>query len=190
MGDGTARRVRLLLGLALVAGLAAGCGGPRAAVRYAAGKPDETVAYDTATYQFARDRKVQILLYRRTAAPIGEADPDFEYVCLEIPERAKYGWLKEDHVPVYRWVRQYGRDTVWQGTAGQVTLRFGDGRRHLHLDFRMTMEPLGAGEGGGHILSGRVKCLEDAARTQGLVNRYGEWLRSLLQPPPTPGKTP
>ena len=189
MGDGTARRVRLLLGLALVAGLAAGCGGPQAAVRYAAGKPDETVAYDTATYQFARDRKVQILLYRRTAAPIGEADPDFEYVYLEVPERPKYGWLKEDHVPAYRWVRQYGRNTVWQGTAGQVTLRFGDARRHLHLDFRMTMEPLGAAEGGGHILSGRIKCLEDAARTQGLVNRYGEWLRSLL-PPPTPGKKP
>lgn len=190
MGSGTGRSVRPLLGLALALGLAGGCGKPQAAVRYAVGKPDEKVAYDTATYQFARDRKVQILLFRRTPAPIGEADPDFEYVCLEIPEQSSYAWLKDDNVPAYRWVRQYGRDTVWKGTAGQVTFRFGDNKRHLHLKFHMTMESLGATEDGGHIVSGRVKCLEDTVRTQGLINRYGAWLESLVQPAPASGKKP
>jgi len=177
----------LALGLAAVA---AGCGQPQVHIRYAAGKPDETVAYDTATYQFARDSKVQIILFRRTAAPIGEADPGCEMVDLELPEQAKYGWLKDDKVPVYRWIRQYGHDTVWQGTAGQATLWFGDERRHAHLKLRMTLEPVGSTEDGGQIMSGRVKCSEDAVRTQGLINRYGPWLESLIRPSATGNPQP
>lgn len=176
------------IGVALALG--AGCGGPRATIRYTGGGPDETVTYESATYQLARDRKVQIILFRRVAAPVGTADADFEYVFLELPERDQYGWLRDDRVPAYRWVRQAGRDHVWLGTAGQVRLALRDSKLHMHLDFRATMEPVAGTAGGAYVLAGDLKVVEDTVRTQGLINRYGEWLGSIVNPKPPPEPKP
>jgi len=175
-----------LAALALAA--LAGCGGPRATIRYARGEPQEVVTYDSATYQLAKGNKVQILLFRRMAAPIGTADADFEYTFFELPERKHYGWLREDAVPVYRWVRQGGRDHLWLGTTGQESLRSAGTAGHMHFDFRVTMEPLRDTTGGAYFLTGKVKLIEDLVLTQGLINQYGDWLVSLLglKPPASP----
>jgi len=173
-----------VIAIALAAALAAGCGGPEARIRYLAGGPDDAVRYDTATFQLARDDRIQIVLFRRTAAPIGTADPDFEYVILELPERGRYGWLAEDRIPAYRWVRQEGKDYVWLATAGQVDLDFGDSKTHVHFDFRMTMEPVRGTAGSAYVLQGDIKVREDVFRTQSLINHYGPWLASILKPEP------
>jgi len=166
----------------LVAAATTGCGGPSAHVRDAAGGDDHEVVYDSATFQLARGERIQIIFFRRTAAPIGEADPDFEYVLLELPERRKYGWVREDGVPVYRWVRVAGRDQLWRGVSGLADMRLSNEKRKLALEADVTMEPL-RGEGTEvHVWSADLKCPEDMARTQGLVNRYAEWLLSLVKP--------
>jgi len=176
--------VAALAGLALAA--CAGCGRPRASIQYVTEGGGRDVAYDFATFQLARERKVQIILFCRTAAPIGEADPDFEYVFFELPEAEHYGWLREDRVPAYRWVREGGKNQVWLGTAGQVGTSLGDSKQHLHFNFRVTMEPVGDTLGGAYVFSGKFKVLEDIVRTQGLINRYGAWLGSLVNPVPPP----
>jgi hypothetical protein len=173
-------------GLALAA--LAGCGQPQASIRYTVGGPQEPVTYSTATFQLTRGDKVQILLFRRTAAPIGQADPDFEYTFFELPEKDRYGWLKEDMAPVYRWVREGGRDNVWLGASGQARFWWADNKQHVHFDFRVTMEPLRDTPGGAYFLTGNIKVTEDPERTQGLINQYGDWLLSLLgiKPAPSP----
>jgi len=163
----------------------AGCGKPRATIRYATGGPTEVVHYDSATFQLARGRKVQIILFRRAAAPVGEADPDFEYLFFELPERGQYGWLRDDRVPMYRWVRQRGQDHVWLGVAGQVRMRMRDSKQHMHFDFRVTMEPVAGTHGAAYVLAGTTRVVEDAVETQSLINRYGEWLSSIVNPKPT-----
>jgi hypothetical protein len=176
------------MALAAVAAMAAaGCSKPQAKIRYMTGGADETVTYDMALFQLAKGSRVQIILYRRTAAPVGEADPDFEYTFFELPERPHYGWVKDDNVPAYRWVRQDGRDRLWRGTSGQVNLSPGGGGQHMHFDFQVTMEPLDGTSGGVYVLGGAAKCTEDLVASQGLINRYGDWLLSLLgQAPKSP----
>jgi len=173
----------------------AGCGGPQASVRYVTGGPDETVAYDMAVFQVARGGKTQIFLFRKTAAPVGVADHDFELTFFELPEKPRYGWVKEDNVPTYRWVRQESRDHLWRGTAGQVGIRGIDDLAHIHFDFQTTMEPIAGTPGGVYVLSGHVRCTQDIVQAQGLWNRYGDWLLSLVgtkpkEPPRPPGRTP
>jgi len=187
----------LTLGAAIALVAAAGCGGaPTATIRYVTGGPDETVDYDLAIFQLARGEKVQIMLFRRTAAPVGEADPDFELVFLELPERARYGWVKEDNVPAYRWVRTNSRDHLWCATAGQAAVRSLSDKEHIHLDFQATMEPMPGTPGGVYVLSGQaIKCTEDIVVAQGLMNRYGEWLLTLVgkkpkEPPKPAAKSP
>jgi hypothetical protein len=175
---------RVTAALALVL---AGCGGPEATIRYTVGGVDESVRYDLATFQLARDRRVQIVFFRQKAAPIGTADPDFEYVFLELPETKRYGWLREDRLPAYRWVHAGGEDRVWLATAGQVEMRMADQKTHMHFDFRMTMEPVRETPGEAYVLEGDVKVVEDAFRTQSLINRYGPWLAEIVNPPPEPG---
>jgi hypothetical protein len=168
----------LAAGLALA--LAAGCGKPQATVRHMTGGPDETLDYDLAVFQLAKGEKVQIILFHRVAAPVGEADPDFEYTLFELPEREHYGWVRDDNVHVYRWVRHGSRDYLWRGTSGQAGLVPGDAKRHMHFDFQVTMEPMQGTQGGSYVLSGRIKVMEDMVVAQGLENRYGDWLLSLL----------
>jgi hypothetical protein len=181
-----------LAGAMLAVGLAAGCAKPQATLRYATGGLEEDVTYDMAVFQLARDRKIQVILFRRTAAPIGEADPDFEYVFFEVPERDRFGWLKEDRVPAYRWVRQNSEDRLWVGTAGQIREEFWQRKRSLHFDFQTTMEPVAGTPGGAYVLAGHIRCTEDMVLTQGLINRYGDWLLTLLgqKPPPAAGPKP
>ncbi|HUX00405.1 MAG TPA: hypothetical protein VMY35_05430 [Phycisphaerae bacterium] len=174
----------------LGAGVFFACGcGPSARISSAAGGRDREVSYDSATFQLARGHLVQIILYRRTAAPFGDPDPDFEYVFFQVPEASQFGWLREDNLPIYRWVREGGRDQLWQGTAGEGHIRFGlaSGRSRIHFDFHITMVPLRDTGGSVYVYSGDVKCSEDLARTQGLMNRYGEWLARLIATPETPG---
>ncbi len=171
--------VTIAVALALAA---AGCGRPEAVIRYTTGGPDETVRYDAAVFHLAREHKVQIVFFRQKAAPIGTADPDFEYVFLELPEKKRYGWLREDRVPAYRWVHAAGEDHVWLATAGQVKMRFADAKRHLHFDFRMTMEPVRGTAGAAYILEGDVKVMEDTFRARSLVRRYGPWLARVVNP--------
>lgn len=188
--QGHVRRVIGLAAVLVLATMAAGCGDrPQALVRHTEGGVDETVNYNLATYQLAKDHKVQIVLFRRAAAPIGQADPDFEYVFLEIPDGGQYGWLKEDNVPAWRWLHEDGRDRIWTATAGQVKLRIAGYVRHVHLDFKATMEPIAETSGGPYIFSGKILCAEDMVVTQNEINRYGHWLRSILsrKMPPTPG---
>jgi len=181
----------MLIGALAALALAAvmGCGGPQATIRYMSGGMQEMVAYDSATYQLAKGNKVQVLLFRRTAAPVGTADADFEYAFFELPEGKHYGWLREDGVPVYRWVHQGGRDHLWLGATGQEGLRSADSGAHMHFDFRVTMEPLRDTPGGAYFLTGNVRLTEDPVLTQGLVNQYGNWLVSLLGLKP-PEKAP
>jgi hypothetical protein len=185
-----------VLAAAIALTAAAGCGSqPRASVRYMTGGPDETVKYDMAIFQMARGEKMQILLFRRTAAPVGEADPDFEFVLLELPQRSRYGWVKEDNVPAYRWVRQNSRDHLWQATAGQMSMRGIDDNRHIHVDFQATMEPIAGTPGGAYVFSGSVQCNDDIVQAQGLMNRYGQWMLTLVgklpkEPPNPPAKPP
>lgn len=180
----------------LAVAVLAGCGGPQASVHYMTGGPDETVGYDMAVFQVARGGKNQIFLFRKTAAPVGVADHDFELTFFEVPEKSHYGWVKEDNVPAYRWVRQEGRDHLWRGTAGQVGIRGIDDLAHIHFDFQTTMEPITGTPGGVYVLSGHVQCTQDIVQAQGLWNRYGDWLLSLVgikpQEPPRPpaGPTP
>jgi hypothetical protein len=187
-------RTLVLAALALVLG-AAGCGGshPQATIRYMTDGPDETVTYDMAVYQLARNDKIQIFLFKRVAAPIGMADADFEYIFFELPETASYGWLKEDDVPVYRWIRHEGRNHVWVGNAGQASERLADDKTSLTFKFQVTLEPTAGTAGGAYILNGRIACKEDVVAAQGLVNRYGTWLMTILgkQPPKdvAPAKT-
>jgi len=174
-----------LVVLALGALAAGGCG-PSARISSAGGGRERTVYYDSAAFQLARGHLVQIVLYRRTPAPFGDPDPDFEYVFFQVPEEKRFGWLREDNLPIYRWVREAGRDQLWQGTAGEGQIRFGlaPDRDHIHFDFHVTMVPLRDTGGSVYVFSGDVKCNEDLARTQGLMNRYGEWLARLLTSTP------
>lgn len=183
MRTGRLRAVFLAAGAVAALG-ATGCGEPHVTVRYATGGPDEQVRYDSATFQLARQRKVQIILFRHAAGPVGEAGPEFEYLFFEVPERKQYGWLRDDRVPAYRWVRQGGQDRVWLGIAGQVRLSMRDAKQRMHFDFRVTMEPVAGTPGGAYVLAGRPNVVEDAVKTQTLINRYGEWLSSIVNPKP------
>ncbi|MBE3069365.1 MAG: hypothetical protein IMZ66_03925 [Planctomycetes bacterium] len=175
-------------GMAAAAALAlvclAGCGHPHATVQYTSGGAGQDVTYDSTTFQLAKDYRVQVLLFRRTAAAIGTADSDMEYVFFELPERDDYGWLKGDRLPVYRWVREAGSDHVWLGASGQAAMAMGDSKQHMHFTFRVTMEPVGDTPGDAYVFSGTFKVVEDAFRTQSLINRYGPWLGSLVNPKP------
>lgn len=162
--------------------LGGGCGRPRATIEHVTGGRQETVEYDLAAFQLVRGHKVQVVMFRRAAAPVGQADADFEYLFMEIPEKATYGWLRADDVPAYRWVHKGGKDRVWLATAGQIEMRKGDGGRHIHLDFRATMEPVAGTGGGAYVIGGDVKMIEDPVRTQSLITRYGAWLGSILKP--------
>jgi hypothetical protein len=177
-------RTLVLAALALVLG-AAGCSSahPQATIRYMTDGPDETVTYDMAVYQLARNDKVQVFLFKRVAAPIGMADADFEYVFFELPETSSYGWLKEDDVPVYRWIRHDGRNHVWVGNAGQASQFMTDDKTSMTFKFQVTLEPTAGTAGGAYILNGRVECKEDVVAAQGLLNRYGTWLMSVLGKP-------
>ena len=186
-----------VLAAALALAAAAGCGGgqQKASIRYITGGPDEAVKYNMAIFQMARGQKVQVMLFSRTAAPVGEADPDFELVLLELPERDRYGWVKEDGVPAYRWVRHDKHDSLWQATSGQVSMRVADDGSHIHLNFQTTMEPMAGTPGGVYVFSGDLQCTEDIVQAQGLMNRYGEWLFSLVgkkpkEPAPSAAKPP
>jgi len=188
----TVRLASVLMVAGAVALVVVGCARPEAVIRYTTGGPDEAVRYDAATFQLARDDQVQIVFFRRKAAPIGTAEADFEYVFLELPEKKRYGWLREDGVPAYRWVRAGGKDHVWLATAGQVRMRFADSKTHLHFDFRMTMEPVRGTPGAAYVLEGDVKVLEDTFRTQSLITRYGPWLGRIVNPeaPPSDEEAP
>jgi hypothetical protein len=186
-----------VLAAAVTLAAAAGCGGgqPKAAIRYMTGGPDEAVRYDLAVFQMARGEKIQVLLFSRVAAPIGEADPDFELVLLELPHKSRYGWVKEDGVCAYRWVRQNNHDSLWRAASGQASMRGIDDSDHIHLDFQTTMEPMPGTAGGEYVFSGKVQCNEDIVQSQGLMNRYGEWLLTLVgkkpkEPPKPPAKPP
>ena len=169
---------------------AGGCGWPQATIRYVGGGPDETVHYDLTVYQLAKDVKVQVVLYHRTAAPVGDADPDFEYVFFELPEQAEFSWIKDDGVPMYRWVRQNGRNTVWRGTSGRSRVMPSIDKTHMHFIFQVTMEPVAGTPGGAYVLNGDVRCAEDMIATQSLIRRYGEWLMTILGEPPKPPPEP
>jgi len=182
----TVRLASVLMVAGFLALSAVGCGRPEAVIRYTTGGTDEAVRYDSATFQLARGDRVQIVFFRRKAAPIGTADADFEYVFLELPEKRRYGWLREDGVPAYRWVRAGGEDHVWLATAGQVRMRFADSGTRLRFDFRMTMEPVRGTPGAAYVLEGDVKVLEDTFRTQSLITRYGPWLGRIVNPETTP----
>jgi hypothetical protein len=161
--------------------LASGCGGkPQATIRYLAGHSDAETTYDLAIYQLARDQKIQVILYHRVAAPVGTADPDFEYVFFEVPQTESYGWLREDNVPAYRWVHENGKNLVWRGTAGQIKERMSLDETSMRLWFEVTMEPAAGMNGMPHILSGSIGMDEDIITAQGLMNRYDEWLRAIL----------
>jgi hypothetical protein len=181
------RLVPVLMLAAVVLTLASGCGGkPQASIRYMAGNSDAAVTYDVAVFQLARDQKVQVILYHRVAAPIGTADPDFEYVFFEVPQADSYGWLREDNVPAYRWVHQAGKNLVWRGTAGQIKESMAIDETSMRLRFEVTMEPAAGMPGAPHILSGSIGMDEDIVTAQGLMNRYDEWLRTILGQPPRP----
>jgi len=179
----TAKAVVLILGAGVF--FASGCG-PSARISSAAGGRDQSVSYESATFQLARGHLVEIVLFRRTPAPFGDPDPDFEYVFFQVPERHRFGWVREDNLPVYRWVRENGKDQLWQGTAGEGSLRFGilTDKGHIHFNFHVTMSPIHGTAGGVYVFSGDVKCTEDLPRTQGLMNRYGEWLERILAAKP------
>jgi hypothetical protein len=182
-----ARLATVAAGVALAIATAAGCGPPEATVRQALSGAETTVTYDTATFQLARGARVQFVLFRRVGAPLGTADPDFEFVYLELPERARYGWLRQDDVPVRRWVHEDGVDHVWRGTAGRAALDFARAKRVAELDFRVTLEPAGPTSGGILTYGGDVRFAEDVLRTQGLLNQYAERLDRLLERAP-PGR--
>jgi len=177
-----ARWVPLAVALAFTA---SGCG-PSARISSAAGGKDQTVSYESATFQLARGHLAQIVLFRRTPAPFGDPDPDFEYVFFQVPEDNRFGWVREDNLPVYRWVRENGKDQLWQGTAGEGGIRFGilTGKGHIHFNFHVILSPIHGTAGGVYVFSGNVKCTEDLPRTQGLMNRYGEWLERILATKP------
>jgi hypothetical protein len=179
----TAKAAVLILGAGAL--FASGCG-PSARISSAAGGKDQTVSYESATFQLARGRLVAIILFRRTPAPFGDPDPDFEYVFFQVPERDHFGWVREDNLPIYRWVRENGKDQLWRGTAGEGSLRFGilTDKGHIHFNFHVTMSPIHGTAGGVYVFSGNVKCNEDLPRTQGLMNRYGEWLERILATKP------
>jgi hypothetical protein len=188
-------RVLMLIVAAATVAAALGCGGPpRATIKYLAGGVDESVGYDLAVYQMARNEKVQIVLYRRVAAPIGVADTDFEYVFFELPEVGRYGWLKEDNVPAYRWVHHEGHNYIWQGASGQVTIGESTDHSEIRFGFQVTMEPIAGTPGGSYLLSGKINCKEDVITTQGLITRYSDWLRTLTgekpKTPPASAKPP
>jgi hypothetical protein len=179
----TAKAAVLILGAGAL--FASGCGSS-ARISSAAGGKDQSVSYESATFQLARGHLVGIVLFRRTPAPFGDPDPDFEYVFFQVPERNRFGWVREDNLPVYRWVRENGKDQLWQGTAGEGSLRFGilTDKGHIHFNFHVTMSPIHDTAGGVYVFSGNVKCTEDLPRTQGLMNRYGEWLERILATKP------
>jgi len=164
----------VLILLVALAFTASGCG-PSARISSAAGGKDQTVSYESATFQLARGHLVQVILFRRTPAPFGDPDPDFEYVFFQVPEDNRFGWVREDNLPVYRWVRENGKDQLWQGTAG---------KGHIHFNFHVILSPIHGTAGGVYVFSGNVKCNEDLPRTQGLLNRYGEWLERILASEP------
>lgn len=182
-------RERLTTGLlAAMALVGAACQPGRPAgqglVREDAGQPDEPLRYQSATYQLVRGGRVQVVLFRRLA---GEADPsagpdagDFEYVSLDLPERSHYGWLREDAVPAWRWVREGGRDRVWHAASGRAVLGFSPDKASIQARIEATLVPLVPPEGGVEILKGRAALREDVRRTQGLLNAYGGPLQALV----------
>jgi hypothetical protein len=174
--------------LAAMALAVAGCQPGRPAgqgfVREAAGQPDVPLRYPSATYQLARGGRVHMVLFRRLA---GEAEPsagpdagDFEYVFLDLPERPHYGWVREDAVPAWRWVRQGGRDRVWHAASGRAALGFSPDKASIQARIEATLVPLVPPEGPVEILKGGAVLREDVRRTQGLLNKYGGPLHALV----------
>jgi len=175
------RTVRAVLVLAGAAALAvAGCGASEVTLRHTAAGIEEVVRYDSATFALARDRKVHVVLFRQMGIAAGAAKPDVEYVFLELPEKRRYGWLRDDRVPAYRWTHVSSRDDVWLGTVGRVRLRFADAKQRLRLDVEMTMHPVGGTGGEPYVFQADLWLAEDAVRTQDLINRYGPRLASLV----------
>jgi hypothetical protein len=174
--------------VALAAALAAGCGGrPEARLQYVQAGTEETVIYESGTYELVRDGKVRIVLFAWDQPPPRPADAGFEYVSLEIPERKTYGWLRQEGVPAYRWVHRDGRDHVWLGTAGQVRMRPAQDKRHVHVDLRMTMEPVAGTVAEAFVFLGDLRFKEDSLLTQGLINRFGPRLGEIVRKPSSPG---
>ncbi len=174
---------------------AAGCGSSEAVLRPIAGGRPETIRYDRTIFQLAKGQKVQVILFRQTAAPIGYADPDFELVLFELPERASYGWVKEDNIPAYRWVRKDGRDHLWRASDGKVRLHVADDKTWLQLNVEATLEPLSVTADPPYVFDADIRCVEDMAAANGIMNRYGDWLLELLgqkpkAPPPRKTKSP
>ncbi len=177
--------MRWIVAAAVTSVLAAGCGRPRATILSATGAPDAEITYDSATFQLARGERVQIVFFRRVPAPLGEADPDHEIVVIELPERSVYGWVREDHVQAWRWVHARGpdgrmEDRLWHLASGEAEMDFEDLGLVLDFECHATLVPIGETGGGVWVFEANLEVREDAARTQGLLNRYGEWLRSLV----------
>ena len=188
-------RIALGLAAALAVSAAAGCGSSQAVLRPIAGGMPETLRYDQAIFQLAKGRKVQIILFSQTAAPVGEADPDFELVLFELPERQSYGWVKEDNISAYRWVRNNGRDHLWRASDGKARLHVADDKTWLQLNVEATLEPLSVTADPPYVFTADIRCVEDMVAASGIMNRHGDWLLELLgqkpkAPPPRKSKSP
>jgi len=176
------RRAGAVAFLAAAVSLAlAGCGTPEAALRDEADGAEEPVWYETAIFALARGGKIRIVLFRQmgTAGAPGEAD--FEYVFLDLPEKRRYGWLRDDRVPAYRWTHTLGQDRIWLGTMGHVSLRFFDNKQRLRLDLEMTMRPVGETAGRPYVYEAEMWVTEEVVRTQELIDRYGARLAALVE---------
>ena len=156
----------------------------------------QAVHYDEATFQLARDNRVQIVLFRTLGpspakggaagpGPDGRPAGSFEYVFLDLPERAQYGWVRQDRIDGWRGIRESGPggqavDRIWHADAGQARMRLSPDKSALSLGFRLTLEPV-AGGGAEVALEGNTDLREDPMRTQGLMNTYGHRLRDMLR---------
>jgi hypothetical protein len=57
------------------------------------------------------------------------------------------------------------------------------------------MEPMAGTPGGAYVFSGSVQCNDDIVQAQGLMNRYGQWMLTLVgklpkESPNPPAKSP
>jgi hypothetical protein len=197
MGRGalaTGLAAALVAGAACWPGRSGGLFGP---TRDAGGQAGQTLRYQSATYQLARGGRIHVVLLRRLGGEVAPGDSprsaeasagpdadDFEYVFFDLPERSHYGWVRQDDLPAWRWVRLAGRDRVWHAVAGHVALRFAPDKATAQAQLDVTLEPRVPRGGAPDTLNGRVALREDVLRTQGLVNEYGGRLATLLAAEP------
>jgi hypothetical protein len=190
------KHVRLIIWCSLAALMAAGCDMGLTAVKevHPALGQNKVETLETA-YQFAKGRKIEIVMAKVWSLPAGETAPDFEYYYIQLPDTDGKYVISEKGTTVYRLVRKDGQEALYKSTSGWVNYRFGFlTKDHVHGDFDVNFVPVWPQNlpPAPQEFKGTIRAQEDVRVCQGLVNKYHrqvlkmEALAKAANEPPAP----